>query len=208
MSYSVKNMVEKPTEGLCSRCDSESLEFYDDGSGRCLNCGRTFRWASEDEVSQDRTAQGTQEIQSETRETETDDEIKQQTTPVPSTSRTNGVGRKTRSGYTPAQGSRASKKSSGRGSLWVGVIGFVLMIVGYVLYSLTVMEIGLEEHIEIIHGLYLLLTSVGVLVAGTGLTVYGATSEDLGENVCLGLLISAALLVAIYLGIGQLVLFL
>ena len=34
----------KPTKGRCAYCGSDMLEFYDDGTGICLNCGRTFSW--------------------------------------------------------------------------------------------------------------------------------------------------------------------
>ncbi len=37
-------MYKKPTKGRCAYCGSDMLEFYDDGSGICLNCGRTFSW--------------------------------------------------------------------------------------------------------------------------------------------------------------------
>ncbi len=36
--------VKKPTRGKCAYCGSDLLEFYDDGTGICLNCGRTFSW--------------------------------------------------------------------------------------------------------------------------------------------------------------------
>jgi hypothetical protein len=36
--------VEKPEFGICILCDSDRLEFYDNGDGRCPNCGRTFNW--------------------------------------------------------------------------------------------------------------------------------------------------------------------
>jgi DNA-directed RNA polymerase subunit RPC12/RpoP len=36
--------VVKPRKGICSKCNSRSLRFYDDGSGRCSDCGRQFRW--------------------------------------------------------------------------------------------------------------------------------------------------------------------
>jgi hypothetical protein len=36
--------VEKPKFGICILCDSDKLEFYDSGDGRCPNCGRTFKW--------------------------------------------------------------------------------------------------------------------------------------------------------------------
>ena len=45
---------EKPSGGKCSQCGKESLSFYDDGSGVCEACGRTFWWdkskAPHDEV--------------------------------------------------------------------------------------------------------------------------------------------------------------
>jgi len=34
----------KPRGGICSRCNTNSLEFYDDGSGACMGCGRMFMW--------------------------------------------------------------------------------------------------------------------------------------------------------------------
>ncbi len=34
----------KPTSGKCSVCGSRNLTFSDDGTGRCLDCGRTFWW--------------------------------------------------------------------------------------------------------------------------------------------------------------------
>ena len=37
-------MYKKPTKGRCAYCGSDMLEFYDDGTGICLNCGRTFSW--------------------------------------------------------------------------------------------------------------------------------------------------------------------
>ena len=69
------------------------------------------------------------------------------------------------------------------------------------------MEIGLEEHHEIIRGLYLLLTSVGVLIAGMGMLVFGSIADHLDEHVRKGLVISSALLIALYLGLSQLMLF-
>lgn len=34
----------KPTFGICSQCNSSMLQFYDEGEGCCLNCGRQFTW--------------------------------------------------------------------------------------------------------------------------------------------------------------------
>ncbi len=34
----------KPTSGKCSVCGSRNLTFNDDGTGKCLDCGRTFWW--------------------------------------------------------------------------------------------------------------------------------------------------------------------
>lgn len=34
----------KPTTGICGVCQSRRLHFYDNGWGRCLECGSSFRW--------------------------------------------------------------------------------------------------------------------------------------------------------------------
>ncbi len=34
----------KPTSGVCSVCERESLVFHDNGMGECTYCGRTFNW--------------------------------------------------------------------------------------------------------------------------------------------------------------------
>ncbi len=36
--------IRKPAAGVCATCHSAKLTFQDDGWGRCLECGRTFRW--------------------------------------------------------------------------------------------------------------------------------------------------------------------
>ncbi len=36
--------VAKPTRGVCRDCRSRNLMFYDNGWGKCLNCGRAFQW--------------------------------------------------------------------------------------------------------------------------------------------------------------------
>ncbi|MCX8173137.1 MAG: zinc-ribbon domain-containing protein [Thermoplasmata archaeon] len=39
-----KIVPEKPTEGICAKCGSSKLSFFDDGTGKCNNCGRIFNW--------------------------------------------------------------------------------------------------------------------------------------------------------------------
>jgi len=36
--------ITKPAQGICARCRKNRLTFYDDGWGRCPDCGNTFRW--------------------------------------------------------------------------------------------------------------------------------------------------------------------
>ncbi len=36
--------IERPASGLCGACRSDHLTFYEDGWGRCLDCGTEFRW--------------------------------------------------------------------------------------------------------------------------------------------------------------------
>jgi len=189
-------MVEKPTEGICSQCKSESLDFFDDGSGRCMNCGRTFRWASEEELNQETTHYDSP--------TQTRTSSQQ---PISQSSRTN-VGQSAKmQGYTPSQRSERYKKPNGKKFLWLGVTGIVLMIVGYVLSSIFTMNIGLEEHDEIVRGIYILLTSVGVLMAGMGMLIFGSVADHLDENIRMGLIIASSLLIAIYLGLTHLSLY-
>jgi len=33
-----------PSRGKCANCGSLDLDFFEDGEGECLECGRTFRW--------------------------------------------------------------------------------------------------------------------------------------------------------------------
>ncbi|MEM3396591.1 MAG: FlaD/FlaE family flagellar protein [Thermoplasmata archaeon] len=40
----IEQSLEKPTEGICAKCGSTKLSFFDDGTGKCNNCGRTFNW--------------------------------------------------------------------------------------------------------------------------------------------------------------------
>lgn len=204
-------MVEKPEEGICSRCDSENLEFHDDGSGRCLNCGRSFRWVSKEDISPKKGDLSDQsgQNQSDTTEPQHSEQVPEEKFPskrVSGVSRTNGS-ISSRQGYTPSKKNSVVEKPKGKGFLWVGVLGIVLMMIGYIFISLYTMEIGLEEHHKIIQGLYMLLTSVGVLLAGIGMLVFGSVADHLDEHVRKGLIISAAILIALYLGIGQLSLY-
>ncbi len=38
--------LQRPRSGICGKCSSDRLTFYDDGWGRCDACGTTFRWRS------------------------------------------------------------------------------------------------------------------------------------------------------------------
>ncbi len=37
-------VIEKPKEGICAKCGSTNLSFFDDGTGKCNNCDRVFNW--------------------------------------------------------------------------------------------------------------------------------------------------------------------
>ena len=39
-----KRGIEKPSRGMCGVCRATRLHFYENGWGRCLECGSTFRW--------------------------------------------------------------------------------------------------------------------------------------------------------------------
>lgn len=36
--------IERPARGVCGVCGSDHLTFYEDGWGRCTDCGSEFRW--------------------------------------------------------------------------------------------------------------------------------------------------------------------
>ena len=39
-----KRGILKPEKGVCGNCGSTRLTFADDGAGKCIDCGRAFRW--------------------------------------------------------------------------------------------------------------------------------------------------------------------
>ena len=39
-----KQGIAKPAQGVCGKCGKNRLEFFDDGWGRCPDCGNVFRW--------------------------------------------------------------------------------------------------------------------------------------------------------------------
>jgi hypothetical protein len=39
-----KKEIPKPEGGICSRCESRDLKFFDNGWGKCTSCGAIFRW--------------------------------------------------------------------------------------------------------------------------------------------------------------------
>lgn len=39
-----KRETPKPEGGICSRCESRDLKFFDNGWGKCTSCGAIFRW--------------------------------------------------------------------------------------------------------------------------------------------------------------------
>lgn len=210
-------MVEKPNEGICSKCGAESLEFYDDGSGRCVNCGRTFHWASEEELKQ---SQGQPKKQRTTDQYERSSGTKQRSSqPSQGTSRetsqrssrqqtmpaAQGKSKSRSNGYTRSKPSRAppsssEKSKSSRGFLYIALIGFIVTIVGYVLLSITTMGFELEmKTVQLLRGLYILLSSSGVLVVGLGLVHGAVTADDLHEKIRSWMLLAMALLLGLYL---------
>lgn len=42
--FRTKKEIPKPDGGICSRCESRDLKFFDNGWGKCMSCGAIFRW--------------------------------------------------------------------------------------------------------------------------------------------------------------------
>ncbi len=178
-------MVEKPKEGICSQCGKEELEFYDDGSGSCINCGRVFRWNHEqpDTFTEEHSFP----------DLENEDKI-------------NFEGRKNK-GFTPSRLPAASMRIKAKnGFLYISIIGIVLLMIGYtIIFGLVAGSIGEEnaadEDIDLLH-ISLVLNSVGVLVLALGL-IYGAATAEHLDNLIRGfMLLAMAIILGLFLTLG------
>ncbi len=184
-------MVEKPEEGICSQCGTEELEFYDDGSGSCRNCGRVFRWNHE--------------------VPESDLDVEIWGDEIPSEDIEHCQEQKN-TGFTPSRPPRAATRiKPKKGFLSICTAGIILLIVGYVMiFMLTADAAGggdiLEGNPEFIN-IALMLNSVGVLVLSLGL-IYGATNADhLDSQIRAWMLIAMALILSLFLSFGTNILF-
>lgn len=156
-------MVEKPTEGLCANCNSDSLVFYDDGTGECLNCGREFRWDEEEyeEKKEPKTAATA--------------------SPPPRREPTRAVQRNTK-------------------FVNIAMLGFSLMIVGYIIVGFMYMGFEIDQDIiNILQGLYIILIYTGVLLIGAGLVYGAATAEYLENRVRAWMIVAMAVLLGLFL---------
>ncbi len=169
-------MVEKPTEGICGACDSEELEFFDDGSGKCISCDRVFRWDSED--------------------TKDDEEILSKR-----------VGRK--NGFNPARRPAAarSKKEKYTSFIKILIVGFLLLIAGYsLMFSMHAMEDFVEEPIEFASTLVILslmFVNIGIVIIGLGLVMGAVKAEHMDEEIRAWMLMAIAVLLGVFLGLGN-----
>lgn len=193
-------MVEKPKEGICSVCGSERLEFYDDGTGRCPDCGRTFRWASQEEIEGGPPEPEVSEEPRMQEEPEVSPEPQDEAKTAPSTEPER---------RSPARVSKppTSRKES-RTFLWIAVVGFIIMMVGYTLiYGLnavsTMQDDGLEN-INAYRNIGVMLNFVGVLIVGIGLLIGAVTADQLDDKIRAWLLIAMAILLGLFLSLGSL----
>ncbi len=178
-------MVEKPTEGICGACGSENLEFFDDGSGRCTDCDRAFQWALD--LAQESTSAGMN-----------NQETIEKT--FRSTVRSDG--------FHPARRPAASL-SGERYTSFVNIliIGFLLLIAGYsLMFSMHAATDWAEEPIEFASTmviLSLLLINVGIVIVGLGLVLGAVKAEYLGEELRAWMLMAMAILLGVFLGLGN-----
>ncbi len=169
-------MVDKPTEGICGACDSESLEFFDDGSGRCTDCDRMFRWAPEKE-------DGSEDVKKTSR----------------ITSRSNGFNPAKR----PAA-SLSDRYSRYLKVLVVGflllIAGYSLM------FSMHAVTDWQEEPLELASTfiiLSLLFVNVGVVLIGFGLVLGAVKAEHLDDDLRGWMFMAMAVLLGVFLGLGN-----
>jgi hypothetical protein len=43
-NFRSRREIPKPVGGICSRCKSTNIKFFDNGWGKCISCGAIFRW--------------------------------------------------------------------------------------------------------------------------------------------------------------------
>jgi len=211
-------MVEKPTEGKCSECGSENLIFHDDGTGRCPDCGRVFRWSQE--------PQGTQKPEPRREEIprQTDNQynesgqapVKERTTSQPTSERRNvsatgaSVGRVSKSkrnGFHPSNKPKsAERKKEKKGFLYISAVGFILLMVGYgMFYGINAMSGFIEEPIQnmsAFRSLSMMLNYIGIILVGLGLVWGAATADHLDDKVRSWMLAAMAILLGLFLGLG------
>ncbi len=184
-------MVEKPKEGICSQCGTEELEFYDDGTGSCSNCGRVFRW--DHETSKDFIEEHTP--------SDIDDEIDDEGSILPRF-------RKNR-GFTPSRPPAVSSRiKPKKGFLYICITGIILLIVGYVLIfgstieSVEPMEDEVADDTHMFIPIALMLNCIGVLVLSLGLIYGAATAEQLDGQIRAWMILAMAIILGLFLTFG------
>lgn len=218
-------MVEKPTEGKCSECGSEDLIFHDDGSGRCPDCGRVFRWVPEQEINEVEPAQ--EEVPDRPETTHEDPYVEEtglmdeetarpgsritseKTSAAASGSSVSRISRSKRNGFHPTNKPKSvDKKEVKKGFLWIAAVGFILLMVGYgMFYSMSaVSELGEEPIEDLLAFKYIaiMLNYVGVILVGLGLVYGAATADHLDDKVRSWMLAAMAILLGLFLGLGWL----
>ncbi len=229
-------MAEKPEKGKCAKCGSENIIFYDDGFGRCLDCGRTFQWKDQEqepqpqqskpERSQSAQQQPKRQAPSPTQKSQTSSRTQQpsnkpqqkQSAKKSQTPRQQPTSSRSSSGKSPKSSSQSrstsrksninskSKKKSklSKGFLYLTTIGFIVMIVGYILMSVTMMGFDLDpDTVNLLIGMFTMFSYTGVLLIGLGL-VYGAvTADSLDKKIRAWMLIAMAILLGLFLSFNM-----
>ena len=184
-------MVEKPKEGICSQCGTEELEFYDDGSGSCRNCGRVFRWNHEFPEPDLDVERWGDKIHSEYM---------------------GAWEEQNNSGFTASRPPRATTRvKTKKGFLYICTVGIILLVIGYVMICMLMADAmgevdTLDEKPEFIN-IGLMLNSVGVLVLSLGLIYGAATADHLDSQIRAWMLIAMALILSLFLSFGTNLLF-
>ncbi len=168
-------MVEKPTEGICGACDSEELEFFDDGSGRCISCDRVFRWDSEDT---------------------NDDKI---------LSKRAGRKSAFNPARRPAAARSEKEKYTGFIKiLIVGflllIAGFSLMFSMHAMEDFVEEPIEFTSTLVIFS---LFFVNIGIVIIGLGLVMGAVKAEHMDEEIRAWMLMAMAVLLGVFLGLGN-----
>ncbi|MFO8110345.1 MAG: hypothetical protein R6U17_07500 [Thermoplasmata archaeon] len=167
-------MVRKPSEGICGACGSEELEFFDDGSGRCTECQRTFKWKDNPKYTEKKKGSSA------------------------------GNKKRVLSARGKAVSFSGEKYTVYQNVLIIGffllIAGYSLMFSMHAASDWAEDPIEFASTMVIFS---LLLINVGIVIVGLGLVLGAVKADHLSEDIRAWMFMAMAILLGVFLGLGN-----